>query len=104
MEDQVPSSVAPQDNVVPPGQITLEQLELLKARAREMAIQQVLLRPQEQPTSPYVPPSKTVYIRRNLTVAELLLIFALSCGLVTGLQAAWNFGANLLPRLEIRMK
>lgn len=104
MEEQIPSSVAPSSNVPLPGQITPEQLELLKARAREMAIQQVLSQPQEQPTAPYVAPSKVVYVRRNLTVAELLLILALSCGLVTGLQAAWNTASNLLPRLEVRLK
>ena len=92
------------DLVPLPGQISPEQLEALKARAREMAIQQVLSQSQEQPQPSYQPQSKVVYVRRNLTVAELLLIFALSCGLVTGLQAAWNFGSNLLPRLEIRVK
>lgn len=115
MEDQVPMSqppVAPSSSVDPsqaqqvplPGYISPQQLEQMKNRARELAFQQTLAQqaameqsiPQQQP--------KVVYVRRNLTVAELALIFLLSCGLVTAFQAAWNFGANILPRIEIKMK
>lgn len=61
-----------------------------------------------------VPPSQTiqvpqtqpqiVYVRRNLTVAELGLLILLSCGLVTGVQASWNFLSNNLPSIEIKAK
>jgi hypothetical protein len=37
-------------------------------------------------------------------VAELILVFAIACGLVTGVQASWNFVSNMIPRLEIRVK
>jgi hypothetical protein len=81
------------------GQITPEMLAEMKARAMELAIQQTV--PQRLPVemSPQV-----VYVRRNLTVAELLLILLLSCGIVTGIQGLWYLGTNLLPRLEIRVR
>lgn len=94
MEDQVPPSQQPSIS-----QISPEQLEEMKARARELAIQQTLMQQQ----SPQQPP-RVVYVRRNLTVAELLLLILLACGLVTGVQAGWNFAANVLPRLEIKVK
>ena len=122
MEDQVPSSNPPQfqglkDSPIPGG-ITPELLEQMKARAREEAIRMTILQQQaaaqeqaEYPTAqPEVPPrfqipqQQVVYVRRNLTVAELILVFAISCGLVTGLQAAWNFASNNLPRIEIKAR
>ena len=95
MEDQVPPS---QPSV--PTQITPDQLAEMKARAREMAIQQALA---QQVTIPQQRP-QVVYLRRNLTVAEFLLVILLSCGLVTGIQAGWNFASNILPRLEIKVR
>lgn len=123
MEDQVPSSIPPQNSPIPGG-ITPELLELMKARAREEAIRATLQQQQnmteetparsteyqtpqpEVPANfqiPYAQPS-VVYVRRNLTVAELIVVFAIACGLVTGVQAAWNFAVNVLPRIEIRAK
>ena len=114
MEEQVPSSQVPaQPQEQPPAPrnpltnpITPEVLEAMKARARELAIQQAIEQNLVQPSVVPAPPKNqnVVYVRRNLTVAELILIFALSCGLVTGIQAAWNFTSTLLPRLEIRVK
>jgi hypothetical protein len=49
-------------------------------------------------------PPQVVYVRRNLTVAELLLVLLLSCGIVTGIQGLWYLGTNLLPRLEVRVR
>ena len=98
MEEQVPPSQLPmQQNLE--GQITPEMLAEMKARAMELALQQTV--PQRLPveTAPQV-----VYVRRNLTVAELLLILLLSCGIVTGIQGLWYVGTNLLPRLEIRVR
>jgi len=88
-----------------PPEITPEILEAMKAEARQRAIYQVLQQRQEQPQKPFLaPPSNVVYVRRNLTVAELILIFALSCGVVVGVQAGWGFVSNLLPKVEIRVK
>ena len=95
MEDQIPPSQPPA-----PPQITPKQLEEMKARAREMAIQQTLA---QQAATPQVQP-QVVYVRRNLTVAELLLVFLLSCGIVTGIQWTWNMATNLLPRIEIKVR
>ena len=82
-----------------PAQITPEQLEEMKALARQQAIQQTFAqRPPEPPTPPQV-----VYVRRNLTVAELIAVFVISCGLVFGVQVTWNFATNLLPRIEVKV-
>lgn len=128
MEEQIPSSIPPQanpiGNVPVPGTITPEILEQMKQQAREMAISQYLTQQQRQATEQPVNRSKTyeindpitkpfqfpgqepkvVYVRRNLTVAEVLLVFCLSIGIVTGFQAGWNFISTRLPQVEIRMK
>jgi hypothetical protein len=83
--------------------------------ALEQAIQQVTQQPAPipqqpvpQPTPPvqqYVEPEvRTVYVRRNLTLAEVVVVFAISCGLVFGIQGVWNFTTDILPRIEIREK
>ena len=95
MEEQVPPSQPPIN-----PQITPEQLEQMKARARELAIQQTLA--QKAPISP--PQPQVIYVRRNLTIAEIIIILALSCGLVTGVQFTWNVVNEFLPRLEINVK
>jgi hypothetical protein len=95
MEEQVPPSQAPAM-----AQITPEQLEAMKARARELALQQTIAQqsavPKEQP--------QVVYVRRNLTVAEILVVLVISCGIVTGIQGAWHLATNVLPRIEIKMR
>ena len=122
MEDQVPSSVPPQADPTIPGGLTPEILEALKARAREEAIRMTMLqrqaqqqeatdrpiaqaevRPSQQVQFPQTE-TQYVYVRRNLTVAELVLVLLLACGLVTGIQASWNFVANRLPTIEIKAR
>jgi hypothetical protein len=98
MEEQIPPSQPPMQQTLE-GQITPEMLAEMKARAMELAIQQTV--PQRLPVE--MPP-QVVYVRRNLTVAELLLVLLLSCGIVTGIQGLWYLGTNLLPRLEIRVR
>jgi hypothetical protein len=88
-----------------PPEITPEVLEAMKAEARQRAIYQVLQQRQEQPAVTFQAQAPSVvYVRRNLTVAELILILALACGLVTGIQAGWGFISNLVPKVEIRVK
>lgn len=106
MEDQVPSSFiteskAPEAPAMPPG-ITAEQLGEMKRIALERAIQQHQQNQQNQQVAPQQP--EVVYVRRNFTVAELLLVLVISCGLVAGVQMTWNFAVNILPRVEIRLK
>lgn len=100
MEDQIPVSKAPESQVPIPGSITPEQLEEMKARARELALQQTIAQQaaiqQQQP--------RVVYVRRNLTVAELILIFLLSSGLVLGIQGVAHLVINYLPRIEVKVK
>ena len=102
MEEQVPPSQQPG---VP--QITPEQLAQMKARARELAIQQTLaqnppLRKEELTFKPSNP--KVVYVRRNLTIAEIILLLVVSCLLVTGVQFGWRVATDFLPRVEIKVK
>ena len=126
MEEQITSSIPPQPPVEGSspisGGLTPETLELLKARAREEAIRMTILqqqmarpvqedRPIAQPGVPAsqkieIPPSQpqVIYVRRNLTVAELIVVFAIACGIVTGVQASWNFVSNSLPRIEIKAR
>lgn len=126
MEEQITSSIPPQaqpeGNAPIPGVLTPEALEILKARAREEAIRMTILQQQmarpvqeEQPIAQLVVPASQkieiptpqpqfVYLRRNLTVAELIVVFAIACGIVTGVQATWNFVSNSLPRIEIKAR
>jgi hypothetical protein len=97
MENQTP----PSQPFVDPGsrvfemqpQLTPEQIAQLKERAMAAAVQQTF---SAQP--------QVVYVRRNLTVAEIILVFVLSCGIVTGIQWGWNVVTNVLPRVEIRVR
>ena len=81
----------------PQTQITPEQLEQMKMMAKQQAIQQAIQQRQIERQS------KVVYVRRNLTVAEVMVVFAISCGLVFGIQASWNFATNVLPKIEIKV-
>ena len=47
---------------------------------------------------------KIIYVPRNLTVAEILLICVLSCTVVGGIQAVWGFASKHLPQIEVRVK
>lgn len=112
MEDQIPGSVPPEFQT--PPKLSAEQIEMLKAVARERAIAQTINEQQQPQRLVSPPPSfrppipqpkpEIIYLRRNLTVAELLLVLLLSCGLVTGVQALWGLGARILPQIEIKVK
>ena len=119
MNSQLPPNEKRYEENIPPEnanespintRITAEQVAQMKALAREQAIQQAMLNRmqiQEQNQTAFVPKQapqqKIVYVRRNLTVAEVIVVFAISCGIVLGIPAAWNFGSNLLPRIEIKV-
>jgi|TARA_E500000318_G_scaffold69454_1_gene64304 hypothetical protein len=101
MEEQVPPSQQPG---VP--QITPEQLAQMKARARELAIQQTLAQkpPLGAEELTFNPPNpQVVYVRRNLTIAEIVLLLTVSCLLVTGVQFGWKLATDFLPRVEIKV-
>lgn len=114
MEQQVPSSVPPQAQPQEQPRLTPEQVEELKRIAKERAIQQVMGQrsapgaPQPQGSVPVqTPPAmqqNVVYVRRPLTVAEIIIVFAISCGIVTGGQLLWQGINDFLPRIEIKMK
>jgi len=56
-----------------------------------------------EPSYVYSAP-KTIYQARNLTLAEILVMFALSCVVVSGIPALWGFASNYLPKIEVRVK
>lgn len=105
MDEQVSASMPPEFQERP--RLTPEQVEALKAIAKERAIQatmsQMASAPMQAPQPSRLPPN-VVYVRRNLTVAELLLLVALACGLVTGVQFLWNSASRILPQIEIKVK
>ena len=124
----------PEQNPAQPEQFpfTPERLEAMKQQARELAIQQAIAQraaqqqmmsapaqpsqaptpaapaapslPDPVPARGSVPAPNIVYLRRNLTVAEVLIVFAIAIGLVTGTQFVWNVGSDFLSRIEIREK
>jgi len=105
MESPAPSSqpfsqapVAPTENN---SQWDPEQLERLRQQAQQLKQAREVLLSQQVPQ---VAPPQIVYLRRNLTVAEILLILLLSCGIVTGVQWTWGFVSNVLPRIEIKVR
>ena len=142
MEEQIPASQAPE----PTQRITPEELEAMKAFAREQAIRMTYQQPPQPPISnipyqprpeavqssqpavfiaPQWPPTpevllpkvpkapepaydfsapKIIYVPRNLTVAEILLICVLSCTIVGGIQLAWGFASKHLPQIEVQVK
>ncbi len=103
MDEQVPPSQKPiQQPINQPLQppITFEQVEEMKARARQLAIQQTLA----QNPGNFAPNKQIVYVRRNLTIAEIILVMLLACGIVTGIQFSWGFVRNVLPKIEVQIK
>ena len=108
MEEQIPSSIPPQPMA---GQITPEALEQMKQQARELAIAQYMTQQQarekaayQQPDPMPLEPPRNINTKRYLTVAELILIFAISIGIVTGTQFVWNLVSSNLPKIEVRIK
>lgn len=98
----VPPSNMPTPTQIPPG-----VLELMKAKAREEAVR-ITMEQRGQMPVPTLPVPGTqpnvVYVRRNLTVAELLLTLLLACGIVTGVQLGWKTISGIMPQIEIKVK
>ena len=92
MDSQLPPDQESLEN-----QITPDQLEQMKQIARQRAVQQVI----GSPATPQ--PQIIVYVRRNLTVAEVIAVLIISCGIVFGIQISWNFATNILPRIEVKV-
>jgi hypothetical protein len=101
MEDQIPPSQVPSQPAVE-GQITAGMIAEMKARARELAVQQTIAQRAAMQDQQQLP--QIVYVKRNLTVAEILLTLLLACGIVTGVQWSWNIASNVLPRVEIKVR
>lgn len=118
MEDQVPQEGNYyQTPEVPPSAPPMPQapqmnLEEMRARALQEAISQVRSTgatvppplPQPLPVPQPQETERVVYVRRNLTIAEVILVFAISTLGVLSLQAGIGFVSDILPRIEIRDK
>tara|TARA_B100001250_G_C19814156_1_gene797325 strand:+ start:2491 stop:2796 length:306 start_codon:yes stop_codon:yes gene_type:complete len=94
------------ENPVPTQpKLTAEQIQQMKDFAKQQAIQQVMAQRQatQQQQRIEKPSPQVVYVRRNLTLAELITVFIISCGLVFGLQVGWNYASNVLPRIEVKV-
>ena len=111
MEDQVTSSQeyqAPVQSPTPqpqqPGvQFNIPDFQAMRQEAMAKAVQQVTGQPMAN--APVAQPQpKVVYVRRNLTLAELILVFTIASLGVIGVQAGWNFATDVLPRIEVRDK
>jgi hypothetical protein len=116
MENEVPMSQLPMPqpeqevpSAVPPA---YPDVEAMKVKARELAIQQFLAskaaampapQPIPQQQSPMEQP-RIIYLRRNLTVAELIVVFAISCGIVYGIPNIVKFAVDKLPQIEVKVK
>ena len=59
-------------------------------------VSQLLVQPQVEP--------QVIYVKRNLTLAEIIIVFAITTGCVLGIQGAWSLATDILPRIEIKDK
>lgn len=72
--------------------------------------QQFVQAPPVQPAPPTQPLIQTqvepqvVYVKRNLTIAEIIIVFAITTGCVLGIQGIWTLATDILPRIEIKDK
>ena len=99
-EQQVSQSIPTQQQNLYSGPITPEILEAMKAEARMRAIQNTSTNQDiNSPSNKIMYVDR--YIRRNLTVAELIFVFLIACGGVLGLQGVW-FLVNNMPSIEIK--
>jgi len=91
-------------------QMPVPNFSELRKKALEDAIQQVTSQrpaaaPQTvQPLNQTAPQPNVVYLRRNLTIAELAVVFLIAITGVIGVQAGVGFVSDILPRIEIRDK
>jgi hypothetical protein len=92
--------------------ITPEQIEMMRAEAMRQAVEQVRGRnappPMQQPfqvaePEPEIEP-QVVYVRRNFTVAELILVLIMAIASVSLFQAVWGVVEPNLPRIEIKSR
>jgi len=120
MDSKVPSSMPPENQMPQPeapqakafAQNPVPSLEqIMQAKRALQAMQQPPVAPQyTQPQPPAPQPQvapqepRVVYVRRNLTIAELIVVLAISCGLVFGVQFISSKAMELLPRIEVRVK
>jgi hypothetical protein len=47
---------------------------------------------------------QVIYVKRNLTLAEIIIVFAITTGCVLGIQGIWTLATDILPRIEIKDK
>ena len=123
MTDSIPPSNAPEFNT--------QELAAMRKRALDEAVARVTGAPPAAPVAPPAPPApmptppaptpefvppaamrmpvappqpEVVYVRRNLTLAEMLVALVVAVGIVAGFQAGWYLATDLIPRIEIRQR
>ena len=78
-------------------QATGEQQQFVQLPVQQPApVSQPLVQPQVEP--------QVIYVKRNLTLAEIIIVFAITTGCVLGIQGAWTLATDILPRIEIKDK
>jgi hypothetical protein len=120
MTDSIPPSNAPEFNT--------QELAAMRKRALDEAVARVTGAPPAAPMAPPAPPApvptppapefpptamrmpvappqpEVVYVRRNPTLAEMLVALVVAVGIVAGFQAGWYLATDLIPRIEIRQR
>jgi hypothetical protein len=96
-----PQNVNLQNPVPNQEQVPFPNIEEMKAIARENAIREVIQEKQQQLIQNQQ--QEIVYVKRNLTIAEIIVMFAITTGVVLGVQGIWKFTNDFLPRIEIKV-
>ena len=101
-----------------------QAIEQVKGQRMELSMDGSQYVPQKQPDNApryeAVPPARppqpippqplaqvepqVVYVKRNLTLAEIIIVFAITTGCVLGIQGIWTLATDILPRIEIKDK
>ncbi|MBG45455.1 MAG: hypothetical protein CMB76_02920 [Euryarchaeota archaeon] len=97
-----PQNVNLQNPVPNQQQVPFPNIEEMKAIARENAIREVIEEKQQQQLLQNQQ-QEIVYVKRNLTIAEIIVMFAITTGIVLGVQGIWKFSHDFLPRIEIKI-
>lgn len=105
MAAQIPQSKPPF------SEMNADQIQEMKRLALQQAIDQYEAQQQDRQRMGQVPaptplqqPTNVVYVKRNLTVAEIGLVILLATGIVSLLQFTGNVVIQNLPTIEIKAK
>jgi hypothetical protein len=93
------------------SEMNADQIQEMKRLALQQAIDQYNAQQEERQRTAQVPAPaplpqtpNVVYVKRNLTIAEIGLVLLLATGILGALQFAGNFVIQNLPTIEIKTK